>query len=157
MAQTNTARPWDWTPSPFANAFVSILLRTPLLHRVISKGLLLLTFTGRKSGKRYTTPAGYYREGNTVMLLTKWFRPWWRNFMGSAPVEVRVEGKVCQGIAKALTDETAVIPVLTKMVTQYPMNADIYGIRWESPGKPNMDDVRRIVPRLVAVQITLAE
>ena len=33
------------------NKFPALLLRSPL-HRLISKSVLLITFTGRKSGKR---------------------------------------------------------------------------------------------------------
>lgn len=151
-----TPRSWDWTPSPFSNALISTVLRTPLLHRMISHQLLLLTFTGRKSGKRYTTPVGYFREGKTVTILTKWFRPWWRNFQNPAPVEVRIAGKVRSGTAKALTDEAAVIPLITRMITQYPYQAEIYGVRL-ADGKPNGDDVRQLAPKIVALQITLAE
>lgn len=52
MAQENTTggRPWDWTPSPTMNSFMSTVLRTPLLHRMLSGSMLLITFTGRKSG-----------------------------------------------------------------------------------------------------------
>lgn len=157
MSQTTTARSWDWTPSPFSNAMVSALLRTPLLHRVISSQLLLLTFTGRKSGKRYTTPVGYMREGQTVTILTKWFRGWWRNFRESAPVEVLAAGKTYAGTAKAITDEAAIIPIFANMLKKYPYQAGIYGVRMISPNEPDMDDVRQIASKLVALQITLAE
>ena len=52
-----------------ANPTVGAILRSPL-HGVMSGSLLLLTFTGRRSGRRITTPVGYQREGDTLRLLT---------------------------------------------------------------------------------------
>jgi len=157
MLHTNSVRSWEWTPSPFSNAMVSTVLRTPVLHRFISRSLLLLTFTGRKSGKRYTTPVGYIREGKTIIILTKWFRSWWRNFLEAAPVEVLIARRTYPGKAKALFDEAAVVPIIAEAIKKYPYYADIYGVRLVAPHQPDMDDVRRIAPKLVALQITLTE
>jgi deazaflavin-dependent oxidoreductase (nitroreductase family) len=155
MLRTAAAHSWEWTPSPFSNAVVSTMLRIPFLHRLMSSQILLLTFTGRKSGKRYTTPVGYVREGKTVTILTKWFRPWWRNFQETAPVEVLIEGKVYPGTAKALTDEATIIPIITDVIEKYPYYADIYGVRLVSPNQPDMDDVRHIAPKVIVLQIAL--
>jgi deazaflavin-dependent oxidoreductase (nitroreductase family) len=133
------------------------MLHIPLLHRLISSQLLLLTFTGRKSGKRYTTPVGYVREGKTVTILTKWFRRWWRNFQETVPVELLIKGKVYHGSAKALTDEAAIIPIIAGVIKQYPYYADIYGVRLISPNEPDVADVRHIAPKIVVLQITLTE
>jgi deazaflavin-dependent oxidoreductase (nitroreductase family) len=157
MLNTTTARSWEWKPPAFANAMVSILLRTPVLHRVISNQLLLLTFTGRKSGKGYTIPVGYIREGPTITILTKWFRGWWRNFQETAPVELRIEGKVNHGTAKALTDEAAIIPLIVKVIEKYPYYADFYRIRLVTAKQPDMDSVRQAAPKVVALKITLTE
>lgn len=157
MSQMTSARSWEWTPSPLSNAFVSALLHVPLLHRMISKDILLISFTGRKSGKRYTTPVGYIREGKTIIILTKWFRPWWRNFQEAAPVELLIARKVYRCSAKALTDEAAIIPIITDTIKKYPYYANYYDVRLVSPGNPDMDDVRRIAPKVVALQIALPE
>jgi F420H(2)-dependent quinone reductase len=157
MSQMTSTRSWEWTPSPFYNACVSAVLRIPLLHRFISKNLLLISFTGRKSGKHYTRPVGYLREGKTLIVLTKWFRPWWRNFRETTPVELLVERRICQGKVKVLTDEAAIIPIITDVIKKYSYYADIYGVRLVSPGKPDMDDIRHIAPKVVVLQITLVE
>ena len=36
----------------------------------------------------YTTPVGYMREGNTVIILTRRFRKWWRNLVVSNFVDM---------------------------------------------------------------------
>jgi hypothetical protein len=157
MLNTTTTRTWEWKPPAFANAMVSTLLRIPVLHRVISNQILLLTFTGRKSGKRYTIPVGYARDGQTITILTKWFRGWWRNFQEPTPVELLIVGKMYRGDAKAVTDETVIIPLITGLIKQYPYYAEFYSIRLVAPNQPDMDDVRRVAPKVVALQITLAE
>jgi deazaflavin-dependent oxidoreductase (nitroreductase family) len=157
MAQTTTVRSWDWKPSAFANAMVAILLRIPILHRVISNQILLLTFSGRKSGKHYTIPVGYVRDGQTVTILTKWFRGWWRNFQGTAPVEVLIARRRYQATAKALTDEAMTITVLTNIIKKYPYYANFYGIRLTAANEADMDDVRRVAPKVVVLQIALTE
>src|SRR5450755_2404646 len=44
------------------NSLVTTILRSPW-HGLRSHRLLLLTFTGRKSGKEFTTPMRYVQEG----------------------------------------------------------------------------------------------
>ena len=51
------------------NPMMRMLLRSPL-HFVQSKSLMLITFTGRKSGRRLTTPVRYVRVGDTVRCFT---------------------------------------------------------------------------------------
>ena len=65
------------------NKFPALLLRSPL-HGLIIGSVLLITFNGRKSGKKYTTPITCLGEGDTVLMTTD--SPWWKNLPGGAPV-----------------------------------------------------------------------
>ncbi len=58
----------------------------------MAKALMLLRFTGRKSGKVYTTPVGYVREGDSVVVVTSPTYTWWKNIRDGADVEVRLDG-----------------------------------------------------------------
>lgn len=60
-----------------ANVFLRLILRSPL-HAWMSSTLLLLTYTGRKSGKRYTIPIGYTRDGDVVTIFAYRSRTWWK-------------------------------------------------------------------------------
>src|SRR5712691_523168 len=71
-----------------ANVAVQLLLRSPL-HFWLSDTMLLLTYTGRKSGRRDTNPVSYSREGDVVTVFT--YRSWWRNLRGGAPVRVEIK------------------------------------------------------------------
>jgi hypothetical protein len=81
-----------------ANPIMRRMLRSPKAK--IGDMILLVTFTGRKSGKRFTTPVGYRKVGpNTLVLFTD--SPWYKNLLGGAPVTVMVKGKEMSGWAVA--------------------------------------------------------
>jgi len=137
------------------NWIMATLLRLPLLHRVISHTLLLIAFTGRKSGKPYMTPVGYHREGNTITILTKRFRHWWHNFEQPALVHLWIAGRKQSGQAVALTDPDILIPIITHIVEAHPREAEIYNIKRLANGKPDPASVRELAPRVVIIQVTL--
>ena len=78
------------------NPLIITILRSPL-HPMMSKAIMLITFTGRKSGKRYTTPVSYSRQGETVYVFTH--GTWWKNLRGGAPVSLRLRGQDRNGFA----------------------------------------------------------
>jgi hypothetical protein len=47
-----------------------------------SRSVMLITFTGKKSGKAYLTPINYARKGDQVTAFTG--AKWWRNSEGGA-------------------------------------------------------------------------
>lgn len=65
---------------PYVNSTVKFILRSPV-HGMISKAFLLITFTGRKSGKTYTTPVSYSRRGDELSIFTH--ARWWKNLTGA--------------------------------------------------------------------------
>jgi len=55
------------------NPLMKLLLRSPL-HTLVSGSLLLLTFTGTKTGNEYTTPVGYWVKDGRLIVTTH--SPW---------------------------------------------------------------------------------
>jgi len=70
-------------------SIVKPILRSPL-HGLVSKNTMLITFSGRKSGKVYTTPVGYVRNDNDITVFSQRHSSWWRNLRGGASVTVRL-------------------------------------------------------------------
>ncbi|MBI2466945.1 MAG: nitroreductase family deazaflavin-dependent oxidoreductase, partial [Candidatus Rokubacteria bacterium] len=72
------------------NAAVGAILRSRL-HGLLGRSLVLLTFTGRRTGRRRTIPV-MYAEGRGAIVVVAG-RPgrkrWWRNLRGGAPVTLR--------------------------------------------------------------------
>jgi deazaflavin-dependent oxidoreductase (nitroreductase family) len=87
------------------NPFITALLRSPL-HGLLSNGYMLITVTGRKTGRAYTTPVNYGRAGDTLTCLSKRDRTWWRNLRNGTPVTVLLRGEIRRGLGLvAETDE----------------------------------------------------
>jgi F420H(2)-dependent quinone reductase len=78
------------------NVIVWFLLRSPL-HFVLSNTLMLLTYKGRTSGKRYTNPVAYTCEGDVVTVFTH--RSWWKNVREGVPVIVEIKRHRMDGTA----------------------------------------------------------
>ncbi len=73
------------------NPIVKLLLKSPI-HSFWSSNLLLITFTGRNSGRQFTTPVRYVRDGQVVRCFTSPSNQWWRNLRGGADVTLRLGG-----------------------------------------------------------------
>jgi len=74
------------------NPLVTWLLRSPL-RRLMDGSTLLLTYTGRKSGRAYTFPISYGRHGEALRLITAQKKTWWRNVGSGAPVTLWLRGE----------------------------------------------------------------
>ena len=94
------------------NPVVCGLLRSPA-HGVLSGRLALLTVTGRRSGRTFTFPSGYHRDGDRVTIGVDWpeRKRWWRNLIDAAPVEVWLAGVRRGATGKARGDEQAGVTV----------------------------------------------
>jgi hypothetical protein len=85
------------------NPLVRWLIRSPL-HGLASRRIALITYTGRRSGRRYTIPVGY-RIASLQVTITVGSpdrKVWWRSLTGpGAPVELHIGGRRRTGHAVA--------------------------------------------------------
>jgi hypothetical protein len=65
---------------------VNLPFPTPL-----SRGLMLVFLTGRRTGRRYRQPVSYVRDGDT--LLTPGGGRWTRNLVEGRPERIRLRGR----------------------------------------------------------------
>lgn len=107
---------WRWF-NKTQNPFMKWLLRSPL-HFFVSKIFVLLIFTGRKTGKTYSTPVQYVQRDHTLYIVTSAGYVWWKNLQGGAPVTVHLRGKSLAGTATTST-ESATLDTLLQHI--YPM------------------------------------
>jgi len=135
------------------NDFMSWVLRSPF-HGMLSNGMMLITITGRKTGKKYTTPVGYYREGNSLWVITSRDRTWWKNLCGGADVGLLLKRKQVSGFAELELDESAVQARLSDYVKHIPQAAKPMGIRVQN-GQANAEDVARVAQDRLFVKVKL--
>ena len=135
------------------NDFMSWMLRSPL-HGILSDGMLLLTVTGRKTGKQYTTPVGYYREAGYLWVITSRDRTWWKNLRGGAEVSLLLKRKPVKAIAEPDLDEKAVETRMYEYVKHVPQAAKPLGIRVQN-GNANAEDIARTAKDRLFVRLQL--
>ncbi len=76
------------------NGLVGALLRSPL-HFVASKGLMVLSWEGRKSGRSFSIPVGVqpHGDGLVVLISKRDEKQWWKNFRTPWPATVHLRGQ----------------------------------------------------------------
>jgi hypothetical protein len=90
------------------NPVVRTLLRSPG-HRVLSGSVLLLAYTGRRSGVRRELPVMYAGLGDRFVVIVGQpdTKTWWRNFTDDVrPVTVTVAGRRSSCAARLLQPGT---------------------------------------------------
>ncbi len=119
----------------FYNPLMSVLLRSPL-HGLVSKNLLLLTVTGRKSGKAITTPVNYVRAGDSLLIISWKNRTWWRNLRGGAPVSLHLQGRKVSAHGDVLEDDDAVAAGILRLLRAAPNFAGYFKVTLDAAGNP---------------------
>ena len=137
------------------NIIFSGVLRSPL-HSLVSSSFMLVSVTGRKSGKIYTTPVNYHRVGDALHVISVRSRTWWRNLRGEgAAVTLRLQGKERQAWGRAIEDEQTIAQALTDYLNQAPKNARYFGVTLTPDGKPRQEDIQRSAKDGVIVEFRL--
>lgn len=91
---------------------------------------MLITFTGNKSGRQYTTPVRYIRAGNLIRCFTSAENTWWRNLRGGSEVMLRVQGENKKFRATAIeNDPDRIREALLHYLRKYPQDAAYHDIR----------------------------
>jgi len=133
------------------NGFMSWVLRSPL-HGMLSNGMMLITVTGSKTGKKYTTPVEYFREDELLWVMTSRDRTWWKNLRGGAEVSLLLKRKPVTAIAEPDLDAKAVEARMVEYIKHVPQAAKPLGIRIEN-GKANAEDIARTAEDRLFVKI----
>ena len=75
--------------------------------------IMVITTTGRKSGKKFTTPIGYQRDGDTVLAFNVGgISNWYKNVAQNPLVTLEIKKKSYQMRAAYITDTDEIRKVL---------------------------------------------
>jgi deazaflavin-dependent oxidoreductase (nitroreductase family) len=110
------------------------------VHRMMSGRLMLLSFTGRRTGRSYTTPVSYVREGTN--LLVPGGGTWWKN-LTSGTARVRLQGTWHVVTPEVIREPVAMSAALGRMLAINPAIAAFTGIRLGSDGRPFAESLER--------------
>ncbi|HXD09045.1 MAG TPA: nitroreductase/quinone reductase family protein [Anaerolineales bacterium] len=133
------------------NGFISWVLRSPL-HGILSHGMMLITVTGRKTGKKITLPVGYYCDEGSLWILTSRDRTWWRNVEYAAEVSLLLKRRLVRAFAEAALDDASVEQQMHEYIRHVPQAAKSLGVRVEN-GNANAEDISRVAKDRLFVKI----
>lgn len=136
------------------NPMMIWLLKSPL-HGMISRGVMLVTVTGCKSGRTISIPTNYLRDGNTLYVISWRERTWWKNLRGGANVWVLLAGNSVEGRGQVIEEEKAVAQSLFDYYRKIPQVAKYVQVGLDTAGKPILADCERAAQKMVVVKIDL--
>ena len=113
-------------------AVLSLPVATPL-----SSNLMLISYTGRKTGKAYRPPVSFARDGE--VLLTPGGGRWTLNLAGGRPVRIRLRGREMPARAELVTDAAEVERLLGVIARENPRAARFIPIPRRPDGRLDPD------------------
>ena len=131
----------------------------PVMRRFLNRGigsktLMMLEFTGRRSGRSYSFPVGYMQNGQTLFCYSPF--SWWRNLRGGAPVTVVLRGDKLRGVADVCTDTDEIATGLDTYLRHNPGDARFYRVKLDKDRQPIPQDIAQAAKDNVQIRIELA-
>jgi len=126
---------------------------------MLSGRLILITYTGKKSGRKHCLPLQYAESHNELIVSDGYhqYKKWWRNLLRQSTVSVCYRGKWLEASAKAFDgDVEEIAPFLPDYLKRFPASARIRGLTFDSSG--NIEDSEKLVEeakKVVMVKISV--
>ena len=94
-----------------ANVVLGFLLRRNI--GPVKEALMLVTTTGRRTGKPHTTPIGYVYDGDTILSFTLGgVSDWYKNVLKQPRATLTVKGKRLVAVGQPVEGDAAILAVL---------------------------------------------
>jgi hypothetical protein len=139
------------------NPILGLLLRTPVIERA-GRQLMVVTVSGRKTGRRYSIPLSAHRIDDNLYALTS--APWKHNFRDGAAAEVLYHGKTTRMHGELIQDRAVVADLYRRCTESYGVNAAqrSLGLKFRDGRTPTPEEFTEAVERcrLAAVRLTPA-
>ena len=134
---------------------IMIRLLNSRFHKLVSGSIALLMISGRKSGRVFTIPVNYIRDGKTLWVVSDRQRTWWRNLQGGAPLEVTLARKIRRARGEVILHAREVAHALAECFKKSPGMAKHLKVKIDREGNPDLTDLGAAARRCVFVKITL--
>jgi hypothetical protein len=139
------------------NPALKFLLRTPLAGPA-RKQLMVLSFTGRKSGNQYSLPVSAHQIDNQLYALAG--APWTKNFRGGRAAEVLHNGETTKMNGELIEDPAAFADLAHRCAESYGVKQAqrMMGLAFRDQRIPTVEEFKEAAQRerLVAVRLTPA-
>ena len=137
----------------FTRQVINPVMRFFLNRGMGAKTLMILEFTGRRTGRTYVFPVGYMQVGQTLYCYSPF--SWWRNLRGGAAVRVVLRGHPMTGVADVCTDTEVIAAGMNAYLRHNPGDARFYKVKLDRQRNPIPDDVARAARENVQIRIEL--
>ena len=103
------------------NKVVVAAMKAPGVDKVAGGSMLMVTYTGRKSGRTFSLPVSYKQRGDELLIGVALpdKKNWWRNFSGEGgPVTVTLHGAERTGHAVSRRNDRGHVSVKVTLDAQ---------------------------------------
>jgi deazaflavin-dependent oxidoreductase (nitroreductase family) len=135
------------------NPIMVALLRSRL-HRVASKNLMLLTVTGRKSGRSYTLPVTRHEQPDETLVVSA-AGSWRHNLRGGGDVRVTLDGRERTAHATVEDDPVRAAEVFKGLLER--AGARAVGVKVNVDHAPTPEEIKPALAHRVIAYVTLAD
>ncbi|MFC3891886.1 hypothetical protein ACFOWZ_10370 [Lentzea rhizosphaerae] len=100
------------------NRMMVALRDAPLVGKLVRRGITIASYTGRRSGRTFSTPVSYQRKGDIVSISVMMpdDKTWWRNFSGEGgPLTLELDGAQRTGHATSHRDDQGRVTVRVRL------------------------------------------
>ena len=143
---------WRWMkPIQMLHRFLYAIGLGPVLGHIV----LLLTTTGRKTGRKRVTPIQYEEIDGLYYIASARGRKadWFRNIQASSSVEVQVKAYRFSGQAEAVTDPLRIADFLEHRLHTHPRMIGMMMKMHNQPFSPTRDQLEDLAKSLAMVII----
>lgn len=143
---------WRWMkPIQKLHRFLYAIGLGPVIGHIV----LLLTTTGRKTGRKRVTPVQYEEINGSYYVAAARGREadWFRNVQSNPMVEVRVKAYHFSGQADAVTDPLLIADYLEHRLQIHPRMIGMMMSMHNLPFHPNRDQLENLAKSLAMVII----
>jgi deazaflavin-dependent oxidoreductase (nitroreductase family) len=133
---------------------IMVALLRSRLHRVASKNLMLLTVTGRKSGRSYTLPVTRHERPDQTLVVSA-AGSWRHNLRGGGDVRVTLAGREHTAHATVEEDPLRAAEVFKGLLER--AGARAVGVKLNVDHAPTTDEIKPALAHRVIAYLKLAD
>jgi len=119
-----------------------LMLRLPI--KPMQERLMLLSYTGRRSGRRFTLPLSFVEDADGSLLVPGG-GGWKRNLLPGRPVTIRLRGRRRAATPEVIRDLDEIGRLLPRLVSGNPRAEGFIGVPIGSGGRPDRERLERAV------------
>jgi hypothetical protein len=140
-----------------ANPVLRFLLRTPIAGAAREQ-MMVVSFNGRKTGRRYSIPLSAHRIDNDLYAITS--APWKQNFRDGAAAEVLHKGKTTTMRGELIRDRAVIADLARRCAEFYGVKRAqrMMGLKFRDARIPTVEEFAEAVDRdhVAAIRLTPA-